>query len=380
VKAGRAAAAAEPSRVPELDGLRGLAVLSVVCWHYLAGRLEPALGPMGALADRALGLSWSGVDLFFVLSGFLIGGILIDHRESPRYFSSFYARRACRILPAYAVIVVLAFLWSAGAERAGLRIGFGNLLPAWSYATFTQNFVMASRGTFGSHWLGPTWSLAIEEQFYLLLPVLVRMVPPARLPAVLAAGILAGPVSRVALLAFHPRGFFAAYVMMPGRADALLLGALLAWAWRRGAVREAVQRHGRVLHALLVVLLAGLVVLAVRGENAFTRTMQVAGYSWLALTYLVVLMLALGAPRGPVASVARWRWLGLMGTISYAVYLLHHPVLRLVYGFAGAPISVASPRGALLMVLAAGLTLALAALSWRFFEGPLVRRGRSFRY
>jgi peptidoglycan/LPS O-acetylase OafA/YrhL len=370
----------EPSRVPELDGLRGLAVLSVVCWHYLAGRMEPALGPVGAVADRALGLSWSGVDLFFVLSGFLIGGILIDNRESPRYFSSFYARRACRILPAYAAIVGLAFLWSAWAERAGVRIGFGNLLPAWSYASFTQNFVMAARGTFGSHWLGPTWSLAIEEQFYLLLPVLVRLVPPARLPAVLVAGILAGPMSRLALLAFHPRGFFAAYVLMPGRADALLLGVLVAWAWRRAAVREAVRRHSGAVHGLLVVLLAGLAVLAVRGENAFTRTMQTAGYSGLALTYVVVLVLALGVARGPVASVARWRWLGLLGTISYAVYLLHHPVLRLVYGFAGAPISVASPQGVALMALAVGLTLALAALSWRFFEGPIVRWGRSFRY
>jgi peptidoglycan/LPS O-acetylase OafA/YrhL len=239
---------------------------------------------------------------------------------------------------------------------------------------------MAERGSFGSHWLGPTWSLAIEEQFYLLLPVLVRLVPPPRLPAVLAFGILAGPLSRLALLTFHSRGFFAAYVLMPGRADALLLGVLAAWAWRRDGVRAALQRHAGALHATLVVLLAGLVVLAVRGENAFSRTMQIAGYSWLALTYVVVLALALGAPRGPVAAVARWRWLGLLGTISYAVYLLHHPVLRLVYGFAGAPIAVASLRGVALMVLAVVLTLALAALSWRYFEGPIVRWGRSFRY
>ncbi len=133
--------------------------------------------------------------------GFLIGGILLDHRDSPHYFKTFYVRRVCRILPLYFVLVIpvaAAIFLVPQSSGAGQWL-LGKPMPVWSYLTFTQNFVMAGTGAFGCHALGATWSLAIEEQFYLLFPWVIRYVPRAMLLRVLpssewpCAGSMPGP-------------------------------------------------------------------------------------------------------------------------------------------------------------------------------------------
>lgn len=108
--------------------------------------------------------------------------------------------------------------------------------------------------------------------------------------------------------------------------------------------------------------------------------MQTAGYSWLALLYTAVLLLVLAAPRSPVAAIARWRGLAALGTISYAVYLTHDPVIRLVLDLSGRNIALGSGGGADLIALALALTLGISAVSWRLVEAPILRWGRSFRY
>ena len=158
--------------------MRGIAILLVVVWHYVGAPLQAVPGPVALAGFRSLRLAWSGVDLFFVLSGFLIGGILLDQRASPGYFKAFYARRFCRIFPVYFLWLGLFFALLALApgftSSPAFRHLFDKPLPAWSYATFTQNLVIARWETFGPDWLAITWSLAIEEQFYLLLPLMVR--------------------------------------------------------------------------------------------------------------------------------------------------------------------------------------------------------------
>ena len=109
----------EPRRIPALDGLRGLAILLVLLWHYLQNLLRDELGPAAVQLKRALALSWSGVDLFFVLSGFLIAGLLLDHRGSERYFRTFYIRRVCRIFPLYyAHLALFALVLTCLTARA----------------------------------------------------------------------------------------------------------------------------------------------------------------------------------------------------------------------------------------------------------------------
>lgn len=140
----------KPQRVPELDGLRGLAILLVLIWHYGLAVLKIPIGLFAGPLILILNLAWSGVDLFFVLSGFLIGGILLDNREAPYYFKAFYTRRIFRIFPLYFMwlaifaLVVLLALPSAPATPAAWL--WGSPLPWWSYVTFTQNFVMSSIG------------------------------------------------------------------------------------------------------------------------------------------------------------------------------------------------------------------------------------------
>ncbi len=140
---------------------------------------------------------WGGS--FFVLSGFLIGGILLDHRESGNYFRVFYLRRVCRIFPLYyAHIALFVILIAFGAgQLPGLNTLFDTAgLPLWSYATFTQNIVMAATFIMGSDWLGVTWTLAIEEQFYLVLPFIIRFTPPRALPWILGGILLMAPALR----------------------------------------------------------------------------------------------------------------------------------------------------------------------------------------
>ena len=157
------AAAAPNSRIVELDGLRGCACLIVVISHYFG---EVAYGA-GFLC-----LEWIGVDLFFCLSGFLIGGILLDNRASPSYFGTFYIRRSLRIFPIYYLsvsLVLLALPRLAGPAEAAYPVGI--------YYGYLQNFAMSFTGVETPRWLTPTWTLCVEEQFYLLLPAILYLTP-----------------------------------------------------------------------------------------------------------------------------------------------------------------------------------------------------------
>jgi peptidoglycan/LPS O-acetylase OafA/YrhL len=162
-------------RVPELDGIRGCAILLVIVWHYIACEIHAT--PPGIVRSylvSALSLTVSGVDLFFVLSGFLIAGILLDNRSASNYFRVFYVRRVCRIFPLYFLVLgmFVAFVALGATQSSRLSWIFHDPLPLWSYATFTQNVFMGLRGDFGPFWLGMTWSLAVEEQFYCFIPFL----------------------------------------------------------------------------------------------------------------------------------------------------------------------------------------------------------------
>jgi peptidoglycan/LPS O-acetylase OafA/YrhL len=158
-------------RFPELDGLRGIAILMVLLEHYVA---ESTYGPKGSLSfmlSRVSRLGWTGVDLFFVLSGFLIGGILFDFRNSPNYMKTFYMRRVYRILPIYylwlalyVIVGLVGSMWIAPYHPGA----FAMSVPIAVYVLFFQNFIFPPISRFGTYFVGPTWSLAVEEQFYLV--------------------------------------------------------------------------------------------------------------------------------------------------------------------------------------------------------------------
>jgi peptidoglycan/LPS O-acetylase OafA/YrhL len=246
-------------RLPELDGLRGVAVAVVVIYH---AALSDVVLPHGFSWLVAAGkLGWSGVDLFFVLSGFLIGGILLDSRSSANYFKTFYLRRAYRILPIYLVLMIFFSMRFIHVSAGPLGDFSGSAIPLYAYCSFTQNIWMAFLGTLGAGVVGPTWSLAVEEQFYLTAPLVVRKLAPEKLARVLVGVVIAAPLLRIALYAASRHNGVAEYVSMPCRADALSLGILSAWVARSPRWWNFLLARGRALKTVAGVFFLGMIVM-----------------------------------------------------------------------------------------------------------------------
>ena len=204
------------SRSLIIDNFRGIAVLAVVVGHYFG---FGGLGFSTSLTvHRALFLSPYGVDLFFIISGHLLGGQLLDIRQpSATVIKHFYARRLVRTLPLYLIVVAMSL--------ASLRPG-----ELIALLTFTQNIYWTTHGS-DAHFAGVTWSLAVEEQFYLFLPALIFAIPRSKLPFVLLGLAVASALFRLSL---DPQGV-ALYTSLPARGDALILGVALAWRERSAA-------------------------------------------------------------------------------------------------------------------------------------------------
>jgi peptidoglycan/LPS O-acetylase OafA/YrhL len=372
-------------RIPELDGLRGLAILLVLIIHCIDE--TKFLGGYRWLSYlvAADSLSWSGVDLFFVLSGFLIGGILLDGRGSPNYFKAFYARRAFRILPVYAVLVSTFYLCFY-AEQLGWipasRWLFGPNIPWYAYVTFTQNFHWAAGGPDRSNWLTPTWSLAVEEQFYLVLPAVIWLFSGRRLLYLLGSVIVTAPFLRLFLDLNFQFGNVASFCLMPCRADALLLGVVAAVLVRHKTAWESLKNHRRSLVSAWIILLAGLpAFIFFKQTDHLGFFMTTLGFSWLALFYLGLLLLALIHASGWLGEILRNSWLKALGTISYGVYLIHKPVLGLVFGFFRFERPLAQTSAGRILVLSAlTITLAVAFGSWTVLEKPLLKIGHRIKY
>ena len=265
--------AQDERRVSELDGLRGIAILQVLIWHYFVGPISPQL--ISPLLHKCLGLTWSGVDLFFVLSGFLLGGILMDNKNSTNFFRVFYLRRCCRILPLYFlwilifVIIVHAFK-ELTFEYPYLSI-FDLNIYHWvaikHYLTFTQNFLMAQHHDWGNQWFGVTWSLALEEQFYLVLPLIIYFASARILIYVFLFLIVLAPILRTVLFFVLPLpdGVFWSFFLMPCRGDAFLLGALCALLLRKDWFKKLIHRHMLIVYSIAGILLGALFIMNFMG-------------------------------------------------------------------------------------------------------------------
>jgi peptidoglycan/LPS O-acetylase OafA/YrhL len=365
-------------RIKELDGLRGIAILLVLLCHSTF-ELHPSSKILSGLATLGQ-LTWSGVDLFLVLSGFLIGGILLDARHSPRYFRTFYVRRAFRILPPYAGIVCL-FLFRFMRPSAGPLGEFSpNHIPWFAYFTFTQNLWMAGLGSFGAGTMAATWSLAVEEQFYLTVPWIVRRITERRLAIFLIGLIATVPVVRTVLYLFVRTGSFADYVLMPCRADALGMGVLIALIVRDPKWFGVTLANRSGLKKTALVLLLALAMFTPRGSE-FSGVMVTVGYSCLAFFYGSLLLMALTGASPLLTRLLRNQVLMHLGTLAYFTYLFHLLFMEaarrvLVVGVAHSSDLIRFAGG----WLGIGLTLICAAFSWRYFESPLLRKAHSYKY
>lgn len=367
-------------RIPALDGLRGVAILLVFLRHSIAG--TPTNSPVWSRVLEPLRLTWSGVDLFFVLSGFLIGGILLDARRSPRYFHTFYIRRAFRILPLY--LVFMALYLARHLPISSLKGVFGETshlqLPWVSFLTFTQNFWMVTLGWFGPMTIAPTWSLAVEEQFYLTIPIMIRKLRINTLYAVLVSVIVFAPILRAILPRLISHGDFACYVLMPCRADALSLGVLAALLVRNPSFRNWISTRRWLLNLVAGSCFAGIAYLTHWASDQYSPPMSTWGLSCLALFYTCIL-LSVVCGTSAAERLLRKPWLMRLGTIAYCTYLVHSILIQAARRMLEMHTSLSPGQnwaiGGLLGVCAA---LMIASWSWRFFEKPLVAYGHKYRY
>jgi peptidoglycan/LPS O-acetylase OafA/YrhL len=348
-------------RVLELDGLRGLAILMVVVWHYfisapeLEGRLHWMLVPFSQ--------TWSGVDLFFVLSGFLISNILLNVRSSTHFFTTFYVRRFFRIVPIYFVLLLLAMVMRHYLPE--MFSGY-EIIPQWAYFLFVPNIAMAMVYSHGAGILGISWSLGVEEQFYLLLPACVRGLTERALYRAALCAIPAAVLLRSACL----NNLFALQYQMPCRIDALALGILCGAVLKNQRLRQTFSERRLMI---LAVLFVGFGALAIFDLNPLTsRIAAVFGLTWIAMLYAALLLTALLAPSSLVARISRNPALREMGQLAYFVYLFHDLIHQLVYRYVGV--------GPIAGLLSITTVILLAKVSWRLFEEPLIRKGHSWRY
>jgi peptidoglycan/LPS O-acetylase OafA/YrhL len=366
-------------RIRELDGVRGLAILLVLVWHYFLTTTHPPPGSWQPYALAPLRVSLTGVDLFFVLSGFLIGGILLDARDAGRYYRTFYLRRIHRIFPLYFVWLGLFFvglLCVGPAAPRALRLLFNEDVPLWSYCVFVQNFFMSSRRGFGAEWLGITWSLAIEEQFYVLLPLLVRNLTRRGLVWLAAFSILCAPVVRL-LLQRAGNEWYGPYTLLPSRADALGFGVLVAAACRHEATWRWLVRYRKWLYAAVLLLGGGVVFVSVR-----TGGVHIFGLTGIAACYASLLALLIVEPTRIESGLFSSYPLVKLGTVAYGVYLFHQGTNALLhFAMLGTKPSIATWPSLAVTLVSLTVVLVLAGLSWRLLEEPLIRRAHSkYRY
>ncbi|MBI5029627.1 MAG: acyltransferase [Chloroflexi bacterium] len=371
--------------IPQLDGIRGIAILLVVIFHYFAKSIDPHANLLTEYAAKLADLTWSGVDLFFVLSGFLIGGILLDHRKAPNYFQSFYARRIARIFPLYfaylvAFLIVGTIMLVFWASPPMIAL-FGSPFSPLAYITYTQNIQMAMENRWGPAWLSVTWSLAVEEQFYLLLPFIIRLVKPRWIPRLLVTLILLSPVWRIVQW-LASNVIFANYVLLFARMDALFFGVLCAYLMRRSFTKNLIQTHRRALYTLMFILAFSLAFLPTHlAPEDHSVEMNTYGYSLLALLYACFLLIAITEQRGLVSKLTQNPLLRQLGILAYGIYLFHDPVNRLAHAMLlNQTPHLQTVADILVTLLSFTITLALAYFSWHTFEKKFVARGHAIQY
>lgn len=370
-------------KYPELDGIRGIAILMVLVYHC-AG-FAPSTMP-DKIVNQVSEFGWAGVDLFFALSGFLITGILFDSKTKEGYLKTFFGRRVLRIFPLYAAfllgITIFAY-WLAPSLPASRQ--FLHLEP-W-YWLYGVNFLVAKRGDFTSMPFGTgiLWSLAIEEQFYLIWPIVVWKLGRTALMKVCVALIICAIVLRV-LLHRHGVNAAAIYAITPTRMDALLVGAFAALLLRGATAPKDLRAYGRIAALIGGGLVAAAVLLDFKTdpEGAY---MQMVGYSGIGLLAAsVILATRLMAPHALLRRALRSRPLLFFGAYSYAIYVLHFIVRDWVFRLFPPLESLPTHAGMqfpwvlLRAVCAVGLAVLAALLSWHLIEKRFLAMKGYFRY
>jgi len=363
----------EPKHVPALDGVRGLAILLVLLVHITEIVRDLPIA-------RYLSFGWIGVDLFFVLSGFLITRILLDTQSDAGYFRRFYIRRGLRIWPLYYVFLVCMLLLVhvlakpafSGSSAGGEHFKFALVSPVYLYLFFAQNLNPHSLFCFKDSMLSVTWSLCIEEHFYLAWPICVRIFSRRTLFRILIAILAISPFLRLAVAYFdrnqpYSVWYQTVYRATPFHIDSITAGCLLCLVW------SGIRKNARNIYwfvALFGIGLLSSVLCFLTQENkvifAFCFTAVTAMFAGLVGMTLM----------GRFSRLFTHPYLRYLGKISFGLYLIHPTVFLLfqshrLFERIGMANHLALAE-CVAAVLATGLSLYISHLSWKFFESRVL--------
>ena len=358
-----------PARLPTLDGLRAVAILIVVP-HNL--NLMVTFSGVAYLFVAGLDRGWIGVQLFFVLSGFLITGILLDARDAPNYYRSFFLRRVLRIFPLYyaTLLVLYVLLPALGLLPASFKRDPIVELSHWAY--FSNSYGPFHQGG-GPEAAGHFWSLAVEEQFYLLWPFVIHRRSPGWVMRLCLAIAVASLLLRVGMLATG-MPTQAIYQLLVTRMDALALGGAAAAAFRiPSAASWTLNHRGFLLGAGLFSLVAGAVI---SRAYSFSHTMTLSlGYTFLSVAFALLVAAGVAADHlGPAGwlGVLRWTFLRRVAKYSYAMYVLSVPLHFLAGKPALSALGLDAGSSVLVgfgyIVVGTALSFLAAAASFHFLE------------
>jgi peptidoglycan/LPS O-acetylase OafA/YrhL len=358
------------NRIAELDGLRGVAILIVLTFHYINNQLENASTKFGKIFHGLTSFGWTGVDLFFVLSGFLIGTILIRNRDSKTFFSTFYIRRIVRIIPNYYLLIALFVVVNAMPYFYPDYFLTGNkVIPVWAYLLMVHNFFISHLENMGNESISITWSIAIEEQFYIIFPFLVYFLRVKWLPWILAVAIITAPLIRMQFGNWLP-----AYVLLICRMDSIAFGAMIAFINHFYSLSDMVKKR---IVPIAIVLILNFLVCAVLFLKY--NDLGVLRNTLIDILFSAMLVFALVYKKSFYSKILSNKVLVWVGTISYSLYLFHNIILGILnHIFSGQGLEY--PHGIPITILALAVSLFCSWFIYKKLETPFVKIGKKFKY
>lgn len=349
---------------PALDGLRGLAILLVIIYHNF-----------GFINYFFFG--WLGVDLFFVLSGFLITAILLNTAGQPDFLKNFYTRRFLRIFPLY-YLALLLFIYLIPALTHAFPADYYRDNQLWMW-TYLQNWLYIFKPAGETTGLHHLWSLAVEEQFYLLWPLIILLLKkPGRLLIFISLVLLAVIGLRIWIWnsAFTNLAYFNLYTF--SRIDGLCIGSMVALLQRINP--GFLSKNTSIV--VFCFAIGNFVFYFINRNNAYSFPyLAIAGYTTFAMTFGLLINEAVTNGTPLITRIFSWSLLRFFGKISYGLYVFHWPVHLILTPWLSQLINIPDSHTLsqfLISLLSTGISVVISLLSFHYFEQPFLKLKQRF--